>query len=108
MTVMGSQEGVVRGFASAVSPLTTDLLKADSGDVGAGLRARSDYIPGPVKVPFSHYFDPAFAALEKERLWKKVWQFACREEDIPEVGDRVPYDVGDMSFIIVRSGPGQF
>src|SRR5262249_39898980 len=68
----------------------------------------SDYIPDNVRVPFNRYFDPEFAALEKERLWKKVWQFACREEDIPEIGDRVPYTVGDLSFIIIRSGRTEF
>src|SRR4030095_6172054 len=41
-------------------------------------------------------------------LWMKTWQFACCEEDIPEVGDRVPYTVGDVSFMIVRSGPSEF
>ena len=27
--------------------------------------------------------------LEKERLWSRVWQFACREEHIPSVGDHI-------------------
>ena len=34
----------------------------------------------------------AFHELEVERVWKKVWQMACREEEIPEVGDRTVYD----------------
>jgi phenylpropionate dioxygenase-like ring-hydroxylating dioxygenase large terminal subunit len=59
-------------------------------------------------VPRSRYYDPEFAALEMERLWKKVWQFAAREEDIPEVGDRVTYDVGHLSYIIIRSAPNEF
>jgi phenylpropionate dioxygenase-like ring-hydroxylating dioxygenase large terminal subunit len=96
---------VIRGYASAVSPLTTDLLKADSHEIGPGLRSQGNYLPPTTRIPLSRYFDPAFAALEKERLWKKVWQYACREEDIPNVGDRVPYTVGDMSFVIVRSAP---
>jgi phenylpropionate dioxygenase-like ring-hydroxylating dioxygenase large terminal subunit len=105
---MGSDEPVIRGYASAVSPLTASLLRADSGDIGPGLRARSDYIPDNISVPFSRYFDPEFAVLEKERLWKKVWQLACREEDIPEIGDRVPYNAGELAFVIVRSGRAQF
>jgi phenylpropionate dioxygenase-like ring-hydroxylating dioxygenase large terminal subunit len=95
-------------MGSAVSPLTASLLKSDTHDIGFGLRATGNYIPKTKRVPFDRYFDPAFAALERERLWKKVWQFACREEDIPKVGDRVPYTVGDLSFVIVRDGPATF
>jgi phenylpropionate dioxygenase-like ring-hydroxylating dioxygenase large terminal subunit len=99
---------VKAGFSTDVSPLTAALLAADSGDIGVGLRTLGNYIPDIRKVSLDRYFDPAFAALERERLWKKVWQFACREEDIPNVGDRVPYTVGDLSYVIVRSGPEEF
>ncbi|MDA0339672.1 MAG: aromatic ring-hydroxylating dioxygenase subunit alpha, partial [Proteobacteria bacterium] len=43
-----------------------------------------------------------FARLEMERLWTRVWQMACREEEIPDVGDHVVYDIDDTSFIIMR------
>jgi phenylpropionate dioxygenase-like ring-hydroxylating dioxygenase large terminal subunit len=105
---MAVSESVIRGFSSAVSPLTEALLAADSRDVGVGLRARGNYMPTSKKIPLSRYYSPELAALEKERLWKKVWQFACREEDIPNVGDRVPYTVGDLSFVILRSSPSEF
>ena len=36
-------------------------------------------------------------------MWTRVWQFACRVEDIPEVGDSLVYDILDYSFVIVRS-----
>ncbi len=49
-----------------------------------------------------------YAALELEHVWKKCWQFVCREEDIPGIGDRYVYDVGPLSFIIVRSGENSF
>ena len=98
----------MRGFSSAVSPLTETLLEADSRDVGEGLRSRGNYLPVLKKIPLSRYYSPEFAALEKEKLWRKVWQFACREEDIPAVGDRVPYTVGDLSFVILRSAPREF
>ncbi len=50
----------------------------------------------------TRYFDPAFHRLEQERLWPHVWQMACREEEIPEVGDVVVYDIADYSFIVTR------
>ena len=33
----------------------------------------------------------------------RVWQFACRVEDIPEVGDSLVYDILDYSFVMVRT-----
>ncbi|MET0985340.1 MAG: aromatic ring-hydroxylating dioxygenase subunit alpha [Steroidobacteraceae bacterium] len=51
------------------------------------------------------YFDPAFARLEEERLWPKVWTMAGFVSDIPQVGDYFKYDLGRESFIIVRTAP---
>jgi phenylpropionate dioxygenase-like ring-hydroxylating dioxygenase large terminal subunit len=105
---MTDHSSVIRGFASAVSPLASTLRESDTRTVEPALRSIGDYTPRSRRISLSRYFDPAFAALEKERLWQKVWQYACREEDIPEVGDRVPYTVADLSFVIVRSAPAEF
>ena len=35
-------------------------------------------------------------------MWPKTWQWACREEHIPEPGDYYVYDVGHLSAIIIR------
>jgi phenylpropionate dioxygenase-like ring-hydroxylating dioxygenase large terminal subunit len=105
---MAAEESVIRGASSAVSPLAEALIEADSREVGVALRTRGNYLPQQKKIPLSRYHSVEYAALEKERLWKRVWQFACREEDIPSVGDRVPYTVGDLSFVVVRSGPREF
>ena len=43
-------------------------------------------------MPIERYTSRAFHELEVEKVWKKVWQMACREEDIPEVGDHLVYD----------------
>jgi phenylpropionate dioxygenase-like ring-hydroxylating dioxygenase large terminal subunit len=53
-------------------------------------------------VPKERYTSPAFAALEMERLWARVWQAACREEELPEPGDFVEYAIGDQSILVVR------
>lgn len=71
-------------------------------EVEAALAAetvRDDFIPA------SGYISPAFQQLEYERMWNKVWQVACREEEIPKVGDYVTYEIGNQSFIIVRTAP---
>ena len=38
-------------------------------------------------------------------MWGHVWQMACREEQIPEVGDSVLYEIADWSLIVVRTAP---
>ena len=48
------------------------------------------------------YTDPAFARMEFEKLWSRVWQAAARLDEIPEPGDFTTYDIGDQSVIIVR------
>jgi phenylpropionate dioxygenase-like ring-hydroxylating dioxygenase large terminal subunit len=55
-------------------------------------------------IPPSDY-SPEFHRLEMERLWPRVWQPACREEEIPEVGDYVNYEIGHDSILVVRSAP---
>ncbi|HVZ18069.1 MAG TPA: aromatic ring-hydroxylating dioxygenase subunit alpha, partial [Terriglobales bacterium] len=61
----------------------------------------------PMDVPIDHIVSRACHELEKERLWSKVWQFACREENIPNVGDQYVYDICDKSYLIVRSAPDE-
>ncbi|MEP7349572.1 MAG: aromatic ring-hydroxylating dioxygenase subunit alpha [Sphingorhabdus sp.] len=53
-------------------------------------------------VPAKNYIDPDFAKLEAKNLWFKVWQMACREEEIPNVGDFYTYDIIDQSVIVIR------
>ena len=63
-------------------------------------------ITNPELIPTERYFDPHFFELEKERLWPRVWQMACRLEEIPEVGDYVEYTILDRSVIVMRSASG--
>ena len=56
-------------------------------------------------VPRARYTSAEFASLEFERLWSCVWQVACREEEIAEVGEFREYVIGDQSIFVVRSAP---
>jgi choline monooxygenase len=58
------------------------------------------------RVPTYRYTSPVFAGREHERMWKRVWQMACRAEDIPDAGDFVEYVIGDQSFLVVRGDDG--
>jgi phenylpropionate dioxygenase-like ring-hydroxylating dioxygenase large terminal subunit len=106
-TIDDTRQQIQRGASSAVSPLAGELLARDSHRQSTALSSTGNHDPVVREVPFSRYYDPQFAALEREKLWSKIWQYACREEDIPEVGDRVPYEAPGMSLIIVRSAPDE-
>jgi phenylpropionate dioxygenase-like ring-hydroxylating dioxygenase large terminal subunit len=56
----------------------------------------------PDFVPAERYYDPVFAGLEREHLWSRVWQMACRLEEIPSPGDYVEYVICDQSILLVR------
>ncbi len=40
-------------------------------------------------------------------MWSRCWQWACREEHIPAVGDHYVYDIGPYSVIITRVAVGE-
>lgn len=63
----------------------------------ADLSIRPDFLPK------DGYLSAEFTRLENERLWPKVWQIACRLEEIPKVGDYVTYEVAGESIIVIRT-----
>ena len=58
-------------------------------------------------VPKERYTTRAFTELEQARLWPRVWQIACREEQVAAVGDFVEYTIGNEGVAIVRSESGE-
>ena len=57
---------------------------------------------GSEPIDAARYYSPEFHLLELEKMWPAVWQFAAREEDLPEPGDYVTYDNAGRSYLIVR------
>ena len=86
-------------------PSWQELLDADTRPVPEILRLQSPARLGDQDLSIDRYVDPAFHAREVQKLWARVWQFACREEHIPEVGDHVVYDVANLSFVVMRTAP---
>ncbi len=84
-----------------------ELLDTDSREVPEVLRWQSARELPRVRVPISRYTSQEFHEIEVERVWKKVWQMACREEELAEVGDFVVYDIAEISLVVVRSAPGE-
>jgi choline monooxygenase len=60
----------------------------------------------PTLVPAERYYSPAFAQLEVERLWPKVWQVACTVDHVAEPGDYFEYRCGPYSVLIVPGDDG--
>ena len=48
----------------------------------------------PSLVPAERYHSAAFAQLEAERMWPKVWQVACTVDHVAEPGDYFEYRCG--------------
>ena len=38
------------------------------------------------RIPKQRYYDEEFYTLEAELFWPRVWQMACRLEEIPHAG----------------------
>jgi phenylpropionate dioxygenase-like ring-hydroxylating dioxygenase large terminal subunit len=83
------------------------LLDEDARPVPESLRATSAGWTGGFDVARERYFDRDFHRLEVERMWSRVWQMACREEQLPDVGDSIVYEIVDASLIVVRTAPDE-
>jgi phenylpropionate dioxygenase-like ring-hydroxylating dioxygenase large terminal subunit len=92
--------------ATTQGALYQALLDGDSRPTPDVYRLRAPMAGGPLRVPVERYTSPEFHRIEVEKVWTKVWQMACREEDIPEVGDHITYDIVGISILVVRSAPG--
>jgi phenylpropionate dioxygenase-like ring-hydroxylating dioxygenase large terminal subunit len=57
-------------------------------------------------VPKERYTTRDFTDLERTRLWPRVWQIACREEQVERAGDFCEYTIGSETIAIVRGDDG--
>ncbi|UCV23612.1 aromatic ring-hydroxylating oxygenase subunit alpha [Ferribacterium limneticum] len=97
-----------RGIGTELSPNWRDLAKADSKLVPEVLTRESSPNLGTGKIPPQNYTSYQYHRQEVEKVWKRTWQVACREEEIPNVGDHFVYEVAGLSFLVVRSAEKQF
>ena len=83
-----------------------DLLDADTHPVPDVLRLQSPRYFGSDDIPTERYTSREWHRREVDQLWSRVWQFACREEHIPEPGDYIVYEIAELSFLVVRQTDG--
>ncbi|RVT40352.1 aromatic ring-hydroxylating oxygenase subunit alpha [Sphingobium algorifonticola] len=105
---MAERDSKIKGTPLPRCPGTSvrDLALADTNPVPAFLYEDEYENLGSDPIPASRYTDPAFFALENERMWPRVWQMAAREEELPEPGDYIVYENAGKSFILMRQVDG--
>jgi phenylpropionate dioxygenase-like ring-hydroxylating dioxygenase large terminal subunit len=79
-----------------------EALEQDTGKVPQMLYPHGERDVGPLEIPTSWYLERSIHELEVERIWKRTWQMACREEDIANVGDTWVYDIANTSIVLAR------
>lgn len=93
------------GSARCPGPSTKDIILRDAVAAPAALTAEAYSFLGDADIPFARYTSQSFYDAEIEHMWSRTWQWACREEHIPKVGDYVVYDVGPYSVLVFRTAP---
>lgn len=99
---MGTTGKIEPDYRQSPIPLFQQVIADDPVQAPDVLREYSELDIPVSGVPRAQYRSQQFADLEVERMWPRVWQFACREEQIPEAGDCVVYESPAGSFIIMR------
>lgn len=96
-----------RGPGQAPVPTVQDLYDQDKWGPPDLLREVHTADLGTEDIPADRYTSRSWHDREVDRLWKHVWQVACREEELVDVGDTVIYEVADSSIILVRTAPDE-
>lgn len=98
----------VKKFRSDRHPAETyeEILERDSRPVPQHLREGPVPDIGTEPVDVQRYIAPEFARLEEKHLWPRIWQMACREEEIPNPGDTIVYEIAGRSLLVTRQTDG--
>lgn len=89
-------------YRVSTRPIYQQIVERDAVPPPAQFRDYAETAVPIAAVPRERYISPRFAELEIERMWSRVWQYACREEEIAEPGDCAVYDGPGASILVVR------
>lgn len=78
------------------------LLALDTRPVPSFLAEETTKDLGDSPIEAARYTSSEFFQRENEKLWPNVWQFAAREEDLPDPGDTVVFENAGRSYLLVR------
>jgi phenylpropionate dioxygenase-like ring-hydroxylating dioxygenase large terminal subunit len=88
-------------------PSYQEIIARDSTPVAPVLALTANPPQSAADIPCEHYTSQAFFDQEMRKMWRRVWQIACREEHLPEPGDYWVYDIGRHSIVLVRGEDGR-
>jgi phenylpropionate dioxygenase-like ring-hydroxylating dioxygenase large terminal subunit len=97
------QQKAAPGEARCHGKRYAELLQDEKNTVPDVIASDRYRYLGSDNLHTDRYTSQAFFDAEVKNMWSRVWQMACREEDIPSVGDYFVYDILDWSILIVRS-----
>ncbi len=83
-----------------------DLMDTDTRPVPDFLRQENYHYMGSEPLKAERYTSPEFFRRELDKMWPRVWQFAAREEDLPEPGDFALYENAGRSYLVTRQPDG--
>ncbi len=66
-----------------------------------------DGFPAFHDIPAGRYTSDEFYELEREHLWRHVWVYACRAEELASPGDYVRFDDLGVPLLLVRGRDGE-
>jgi nitrite reductase/ring-hydroxylating ferredoxin subunit len=87
-------------------PTVQEIIGADALPPPAVLACEQPAYLGSAPVSVDRYFEQATFDAEIEKVWKKSWQWVCREDHIPEPGDYYTYEIAHLSYLVVRQIDG--
>ncbi len=88
------------------APTFQEIMRSDGGVIKDVLVAQSNPPQSRDDIPFNKYISQDFFNLEMKKMWEKVWQYVCREDQVAEPGDYLVYDIGHHSIVVVRADDG--
>src|SRR5215210_6745289 len=63
-------------------------------------------LAGSRTLPFDWYTDPAVLRHERERIFRRTWQYAGRTEQVGEPGSFLACDLAGIPVVLVRGKDG--
>ncbi len=84
----------------------TEMLEGDTRRAPDYLFEETHRSMSTEPLAIEPYISEEFARLEREKMWPNVWLFAAREDEMPDPGDTVVFDINDKSFLLVRQRDG--
>jgi choline monooxygenase len=81
---------------------------AGSGDIigGVQLDAAADALARGRTLPARWYADPDVLAVERERIFRRSWQYAGRADELEQPGAYLTTDAGGLPLVVVRDREG--